>query len=397
MEKMIAAAQGAMRQMGLEGWLLYDFRRCNDLACDFLQIDPAALLTRRFLYWIPVEGSPVLVRHAIEGHAFRHLPGDQILYSSWQQFDSALTNLLAAASGRKIAMEYSPKNALPYVSKVDAGTMEVVLSAGVAVESSAPLLQALCSGLTPQQLQSHHSAAHLLDRTIAATWDYIKKALDEKLPLDEWIIQKYVEALLEAGGATEHEVLCAVNANSADPHYIATKRGAAEIGAGDWVMVDLSCRLSGADAIWADITRVAVVGKAPTDRQQQIFSIVDAARGAAYALIQSRLAHGLPVMGWEVDACCRESISKAGFSQQFIHRTGHNLGKRLHGSGTHLDDFESHDCRELMPATCFTIEPGIYLAGEFGVRLEWSLSISPEGVLSLSDQGQKQIVTIFPP
>lgn len=395
MKKMIAAAQRTMQQMGLEGWLLYDFRRCNDLACDFLQIDTAALLTRRFLYWIPTVGQPLLIRHAIEGHAFRHLPGDQILYRSWQQFDSALTNLMAeAGGGRKIAMEYSPRNSLPYVSKVDAGTMEVVRSAGVYVESSAPLLQALCSRLTPQQLESHYSAARLLDRTIAATWVYIKKALEELLPLDEWMIQKYVEALLEAGGASEHEVLCAVNANSADPHYIAASTGSAQIGAADWVMVDLSCRLSGSEAIWADITRVAVVDKTPTDRQQQIFSIVNNARSAAYALIKSRLEQSLPIMGCEVDACCRESISTAGFSEQFIHRTGHNLGKRLHGSGTHLDDFESHDCRELMPATCFTIEPGIYLAGEFGVRLEWSLSISQEGVLSLSDQGQEKIVTI---
>jgi len=392
MEEKIIQVQSALQRAGWDGWLFYDFRRSNDIACEFLQIAPEALLTRRFFYWIPARGESVRVRHAIEGQALAHLPGKELLYRSWQQYEWAIATLLSGA--QIVAMEYSPENALPYVSKVDAGTVELVRRCGASIVSSAELLLQL-SRLTCEQLQSHYAAAALLDSAMIDIWGYISSALEKRELITEWQLQQRLKSLLEQGGAAEYEVLCAFNDHSANPHYCCEEGGAA-LALGDWVLIDISCRLTGSQAIWADITRVAVADKRPTAKQQQIFSLVNSARHATLELIRTRLEEGKVIRGYEADACCRALIEKAGYGDYFLHRTGHNLGRQLHGNGTHLDDLESHDTRPLLPASCFTIEPGIYLPGEWGVRLEWSVVITREADLLVTDAGQEEIIALIP-
>lgn len=377
-----------------DGWLLYDFRRNNEIACELLQIDPEQLLTRRFLYWIPACGTPVKVCHAIEKMPLAHLEGESYFYSTWQQFNDYAKLLVVRSGAKNIAMEYSPFNELPSLSKVDAGTFELIAAAGAAIHSSAAILQEL-SQLSSSQMESHHKSAALLDLAIDYAWDYVRAHVEKKLHLTEWDLKEKISSFLKERGAVEYEVLCAVNSHSADPHYVPKEKGSSAIVYNDWLLIDISCRLEGKDTIWADITRVAIVGATPTEKQKALFAIVNSARHSALNLIVKRFCDKEPVCGYEADRVCRAVIEQAGYGENFIHRTGHNLGKKIHGNGTHLDDFETHDTRKLLPSTCFTIEPGIYLPNELGLRLEWSLSIGPTGSVSISDRGQENIGCLF--
>lgn len=369
MDKKIIAARESLINLGYDGWLLYDFRKTNDLACYFLEIPKDTLLTRRFFYWIPKAGEPVKLVHRIESHVLDHLPGKMIVFSSYEELEKVLASVLKGSS--KVAMEYSPRNAIPTVSKVDGGTIDLIRSFGVSVESSADLLQPFTGVWTHEQFKSHVAAAEVLQNAVEAAWQLIAKAVKNHERISEVDVQKFILGEFERNGCiADDPPICAVNGNSANPHYSPLAVGSQQIKAGDFVLIDVWCKKNTPHAVYADITRVGVVGNSPTERQQEIFGIVKAGRDAAIALLREKLKSGEPVMGWEVDQACRDVIDAAGYGQYFTHRTGHNIGERDHGDGANIDNFETKDFRRLLPGTCFSIEPGIYLPGEFGVRLE---------------------------
>lgn len=374
----------------LDGWLLYDFRRSNSLACKFLEISTETLLTRRFFYWIPQKGNPVKIVHIIESGVLDHLPGQVMRYRTWQEMEEFLASSLSQKG--RVAMEYSPRNAIPTISKVDAGTVEMVRGLGVEVVSSAALLQKYTSVLTEEQLKTHLYAAELLDQIAENTWQMIGHAIQSGHTINEYDVQQYMLKLFAANNCiTEDPPICAVNANSANPHYSPQKNGSKTICKGDFILIDLWCKQDISHAIYGDITRVGVAAAQPTARQLEIFSIVKEARDAATQLVKDRFAKNTPIMGCEADQCCRDIIEKAGYGERFIHRTGHNIGEQDHGSGANLDNLETRDTRFLLAGTCFSIEPGIYLPGEFGVRLEYDLYVHANGNVQITGGVQDEI------
>ncbi|MCB1135530.1 MAG: M24 family metallopeptidase, partial [Chlamydiia bacterium] len=373
----LESIQDALRKQSLDGWLLYDFRRSNPLACKLLGLDEGILLSRRFFYWIPVQGEPLKLVHRVEAHHLDHLPGKKHAYSSWRELETQLA--LALQGKGRVAMEYSPRNAIPTVSRVDAGTLEVIRSFGVEVCSSADLLQRE-SIWTAEQLETHYYAARVLDSAVAGAWEFIGARLAAAEAVSEYEVQQFIiSRFQEAGCVWAGDPIVAVNAHAADPHYTPSENRFAQIQKGDWVLIDLWCKRKEPRAVYADITRVGVADSKPTERQQEIFGIVKAARDAGARLVQERFEADEPVMGWEVDQAVRDVIDEAGYGEYFVHRTGHSIDTNDHGDGANIDNLETQDRRCILPGTCFSIEPGIYLPGEFGVRLEYDVFVHPDG------------------
>lgn len=379
-----------LRRQNLDGWLFFDFRRSNDLACKLLEIPHDLLITRRFFYWVPRDGMPVKVVHRIEKHSLDHLPGNVVEYSTWQELEQRLATILKGCSS--IAMEYSPKNAIPTVSKVDAGTLEMIRSLGVQVESSADLLQEFTSVWTEQQLALHQAAAEILQKSVEKAWKLIAEAVSTQRIVTEYDVQQFLLAEFKSHQCVcDDPPICAVNAHAADPHYAPNRVNSSPIRKGDFVLIDLWGKKNCLAAVYADITRVGVCGQ-PTEKHQHIFGVVKRARDAAFELLNKRLHEGKAIRGWEVDEVCRRVIIEAGFGQFFPHRTGHNIGERDHGEGANIDNFETRDERLLIPGTCFSIEPGIYLPGEFGVRLEDDVYLSKDGKSLQITPGVQQVL-----
>lgn len=378
----------------LDGWLLYDFRNQNDLATRFLEIPDSKMLTRRFFYWIPAKGEPQKLVHAIEADNLSHLPGKQILYSTWQKLEEILKKAL---SGKEIIlMEYSKNNAVPYLSKVDGGTLELVKGCGVEVESSGTLLQRYTSVWSKDQYADHVEAASVLSKAVEDAWRFIGEKLKNQEQVNEYQVQqKILEVIKSCGCQTEEPPIVAVNAHSADPHYLPCSDRWNPIKRGDFLLIDLYCRKNKERAPYADITRVAVAASKPQEKHREVFEIVRRAQAAALELVRQRFQEKKKLMGREVDRVCRTLIDAGGYGQYFIHRTGHNLDVQLHGPGANLDDFETRDERELLPGTCFTIEPGIYLPGEFGIRLEYDVFVHLDGEVVVNGGMQNEIACLL--
>lgn len=390
----LPSVQSTLGLQKLDGWLLYDFRRSNEIACQFLEIPAENLITRRFFYWIPVKGAPVKIVHAIEANQLNHLPGKVLSYATWQELEGHLEKTLE--NSHYIAMEYSARNAIPYVSKVDAGTMDIIRGLGVSVTSSAEIVQVYTSVWSEYQLGTHLAAAEVLSSTVDKAWKFIAKHLIEQRKLTEYNVQQFIlEQFAQHDCLTSDSPICAVNANSANPHYVAKAESALEIKKGDFILIDLWCKQNLPHAVYADITRVGVAASQPTSFQKEIFDIVKQAQASAVALIEGRLQQDLACMGYEVDDACRKVIEEAGYGKNFIHRTGHNIGESDHGNGTHIDNFETHDCRKILPGTCFSIEPGIYLPDQFGIRLEYDVYIHLDKHLQITGGAQEAIKCIF--
>jgi Xaa-Pro dipeptidase len=386
----IRDVQRRLVEQGIGGWLLYDFHRRNELAVEFLAVPEERHLTRRFFYWIPARGEPVQIVHQIESTVLEHLPGEKRLYLRWQTLDELLAGVLKGAG--RVAMEYSPLCAIPYVSKVDGGVVDLVRAHGVEVVSSAPFLQHYTAVWDEAQLASHLAAAEVLDKTVAGAWQLIAEALKKNQLLTEYDVQQWILGEFERlGCVTDVAPNCSVNAHSADPHYEPQKEGSSLIQKGDFILIDLWCKQKHAGAVYADITRVGVADEAPTLKQKEIFEIVRTARDTATAFIQGRLERKEEVKGFEVDLVCRQVIADAGYGEFFTHRTGHNIHTQTHGPGANIDSLETLDERPLIPRTCFSIEPGIYLQGSFGVRLEYDVYISKEGKLHITGGIQAQL------
>ena len=377
---MLEVQRALREQEGLEGWLFYDFRGSDPLGYRVLLLDPTMHVTRRWYYWIPAEGTPQKLVHRIEPHVLDALPGHSHAYVSWDQQRQLLERLLSGS--RRIAMQYSPMNAVPYVSRVDAGTMELVRSFGVEVVSSGDLIQLFEARWTDRQLESHQYAASALRRIVDEAFGHVGEILSKGLNLTEYGLQQFIlSRIREAGMITSSPPIAAVNAHSADPHYAPPAAGSATITRDDLVLIDLWAKQPAAGSVYADITWTAYAGSTVPEKHRTVFSIVRQGRDAALNFVRTQMQAGQRPFGYEVDSACRLVIQAAGYGAQFVHRTGHSIGEEVHGNGANIDGLETQDTRRLMPQTCFSIEPGIYLPGEFGIRSELDVFLTERDAL----------------
>ncbi|HUD02039.1 MAG TPA: M24 family metallopeptidase [Rhabdochlamydiaceae bacterium] len=393
LDQKIHEVQKILAQQHIDGWLLYDFRHSNRLACDFLGISPETMLTRRYCYWIPQKGDPVSIVHNVEPHVLAHTPGKKLPYSAWKLFEAHLKEIL---KGKKvIAMEYSPRCAIPTASRVDGGILDLVREQGVKVVSSASFLQHFTCVWTKDQYNLHKEAADVLDKAAASAWALVTDHLKKNKPLNEYDVQQYIlNEMHKHKCIMDGAPICGVNQNSANPHYNPTKEKSSPIKKGDFVLIDLWCKRDLPESVYADITRVAVAGTA-TERHQEIFHLVRKAQKAGTDFVQERVEKKKEVKGYEVDNACRQVIIDAGYGEYFTHRTGHNIHTEDHGPGANIDGFETLDERVLLPKTCFSIEPGVYLPKEFGVRLEYDVYIHENHTIEVTGGIEDELVELF--
>jgi Xaa-Pro dipeptidase len=371
----LADIQQALRQEGLAGWLFYDFRKSNPIAYQILGLPQEAFYSRRWFYFVPAQGEPAALVSAVEAHVLRDLPGKHLIFNTWQEMRAHLASLLV--KGERVAMEYSPMNAIPYSARVDAGTVELVRSYGVEVVSSANISQHFVACLSAEQMESHRDAGRRLIAAKETLFAQLGEDLRQAAPLDEYSVQQRFAALIrEQGLVLADAPLVAVNGNASNPHYEPGVLTNSPIRRGDLVLFDFWAHLPGTEAIFADYTWMGFAGTRDEipERQRAVFEIVRAARDAGVAFIRQRLSAGEPVRGCEADDVVRKFITDAGYGPFFVHRTGHNIGTSDHGNGANLDNFETQDERQLLPSTCCSVEPGIYLP-EFGVRSEINLLV----------------------
>lgn len=394
MPKQIEEIREHLFQQHLDGWLLYDNHGSNRFARQLLFIPPSAVLTRRFFYWIPSVGEPVKIVHQIEADCLDHLPGEKMIYLSWKDLDEALTMSLGEA--KKIAMEYSPKNAIPYVSVVDAGTIEMVKKNGKKVVSSAQLLPHFTSVLSQEQIESHKETAKILQEILDRAWELIAEHVRHEKKITEFDVQKFILSEFTAHNCvTDDGPTCSVNEHTAHPHYVATRANCKTLERGDFVMIDLWCKKNTQQSIYADITRIAVLGSEPSPMHQKIFDIVKLAQQEAIRFIKYRLEKGKAIRGYEVDDIARKVIEEAGYGNCFTHRTGHNIDTDVHGSGAHLDNLETSDQRDILAGTCFSLEPAIYIPDHFGVRIETNLLIYKDRTVEVTGGLEESILCLL--
>ena len=386
----LAAIQQALRENKIEGWLFYDHHHRDPLAYSILGLDPNAHVTRRWYYFVPATGEPKKLVHRIESFKLDTLPGTKSGYSSWQELESQLQTLLSGAT--KIAMQYSPRNAIMYVSMVDAGTIELLRSFGKEPVTSADLVSHFEAVLTDAQLATHYVAQKAVDQILDAAWKEIGSRARNGGTNEFAMVQYLQEGLRRANLIWEHGPNVSAGPNSADSHYEPTAANSRPIGKGDFVLIDIWAKLANQPtAVWYDITWTGVVGREPTEREQLIFTTVRDARDASIKAVQDAFAANQPIAGWQADDASRNVIRKAGFGDWFTHRTGHNIGTELHGNGAHLDNLETHDERLILPNTCFSVEPGLYFPGEFGVRSEIDM-IARKGNAEVTGRIQTELV-----
>jgi Xaa-Pro aminopeptidase len=381
---------------GLDGWLFYDFRHSDPLAYRVLQVDPSRHVTRRWYYWIPCHGQPLKLLHRIEPHTLDELPGESLFYVSWEEQHAHLARALTGV--RRIAMQYSPMNAIPYISRVDAGTIELIRSFGVEIVTSADLVQRFEAVWDDRQLASHQDAAEKLRRIVNEAFEHVAESIRGNKRLNEYELQQFILSRITGHGLiTSSAPIAAVNEHSADPHYGPATEGSADIHEGDLVLIDLWAKRPEPGSVYADITWTGHVGSAVPAGRQEVFTIVKAARDQAVSFVRERVTMGDFPCGGEVDDVCRNVIRQAGYGDQFVHRTGHSIGEEVHGNGANIDNLETRDSRRLMPRTCFSIEPGIYLPGKFGIRSELDVYIADREAIVFGQPVQTEIVAILGP
>jgi Xaa-Pro aminopeptidase len=364
----LSAVQAAIASLGFDGWLLYDFRGLNVLARRVIGLGDEAMLSRRWFYYVPARGEPRKLVHRIEPHSLDHLPGAAQPYLRWQELEAGVATLVKGA--KKVAMEYVPRNANPYVSRVDAGTIELVRSCGVEVLPSGDLVQLFEACWDDDQWAMHLEAAKHTRSAYDAAFAFIADHVRGGRALRETDVQHCIMTHFKTHGlVTDHPPICAVGAHSGDPHYSPGPGSDAPIKEGDFVLIDLWAKLDRPRAVYSDLTWTCFVGNEVPKKYVDIFQVVAQARDAAIARVQEAFRNQQPLQGWQVDQAARAVIDRAGYGQYFCHRTGHSIGQETHGNGANMDDLETHEERRVLPRTCFSIEPGIYLP-EFGVRSE---------------------------
>ena len=392
-ETRFEALQAAIREQGADGWLFYDHHHRDPIAYRVLELDEHSFVSRRWFYFVPAKGEARKLVHRIEGGKLDSVPGVKREYSSWQELERGLAEMLEGVT--RVAMQYSPRNAIMYVSMVDAGTVELVRGLGKEVVSSANLVSQFEAVLTEEQIATHFAAQQRLDGVLQAGFRRIGEAARSGTGIAEFSMVEFLLDRMEQEGLfTDHGPNVSAGANSADSHYEPTRESSRMIRTGDFVLIDIWAKLAGRpDAVWYDITWTGVVGREPTERETLVFNTVRDARDAAVAVVKDAYAAGRAIAGWEADDASRGVIKKAGFAEFFTHRTGHNIATELHGNGAHLDNLETHDERLLLPNTCFSVEPGLYFPGEFGIRNEVNMITRP-GSAVVTGPMQNELVRI---
>jgi Xaa-Pro aminopeptidase len=387
----LKAIQAALREANLDGWLFYDHHRRDPIAYRVLKINPV-MCTRRWYYLIPKEGEPAKLVHRIEAQNLAGLPGTEERYSSWREQREGLARMLGGM--RRIAMQYSELNNIPYVGLVDAGTVELVRGCGVEVVSSADLVQQFEACWSEDQWQSHRAAGQVVHEAVNAAFTMIRDAVRGDKAIGEYDVQQEIVRRFKANGLVADEAPnVSVNAHTADPHYSPSPENSSPIRAGDLVLLDVWAKQNQPGAVYFDITWMGYVGETVPRRYLEIFEVVREARDAAIRLVQEAARTGRPLRGYEVDDAAREVITRCGFGACFVHRTGHSIGEEVHGNGANMDNFETHDERRVIPRTCFSIEPGVYLQ-DFGVRSEVNVFVE-ERDARVTGETQQAIVPIL--
>ena len=373
----LSAIQKALVSFNLDGWLLYDFRGSNLLARRVLDLDNTRPGSRRFFYAIPRTGEPTRIVHKIEPSALDNLPGQKREYSRWQQLEAALKDSLHGQ--KRVAMEYSPGLSNPYVSRVDAGTVEAVRALGVDVVSSGDLVQLFESTWDTEQAEMHFAADRVTQAAYDVAWGLIASRVRGGQEVTERQVQAAILEHFQVHGLTTYSPpsVC-VGPHSGDPHFENRPDNDTPIHEGDYVLIDLWGKLDKPRAVYSDLTRCGYVGTVVPETYEKVFAVVAQARDAAISLVRNAFATGRPLQGFEVDDATRAVIEAAGYGDRFVHRTGHNIGQEVHGNGAHMDNLETHEERLVLPGTCFSIEPGIYLP-EFGARSEVDVFVDHAG------------------
>jgi Xaa-Pro dipeptidase len=363
----IPEIQKDLRVAKLDGWLFYDFRGRDPIAHRILDL-PAGMRTRRWYYFVPAKGTPKKLVHKIEAGALASLPGDTLYYAGQKELRDNLKKALGKS--KKVAMQYSPKNAIPYVAMVDAGTVELVKSLGPKVLTSADLVQKYEACWSKEQLESHMVAARAIDVIVKEAFAHAASCIKAKKLLTEYDLQQFILKKFEEAAITNEEGPdVAVNANASDPHYAPSKEKSSPIREGDLLLLDVWGKQKAAGSVYYDISWVGYLGTKVPEKYAKVFRVLCEARDRAVELIRSSVKAGKPLQGWQVDKAARSVVDKAGYGKYFFHRTGHNIGTAVHGNGVNMDGLETQDERHLIPRTCNSVEPGIYMP-EFGMRTE---------------------------
>jgi Xaa-Pro aminopeptidase len=388
----VAAVQDALRAHGLDAWLLYDFQGANPVAYKMAGMGAAGhLATRRWFYLIPATGEPRALVHAIERYNLDHLPGGKTVYAGHEQLETGLATLLRGVP--RVAMEYSPRCAIPYVSRVDAGTIELVRSFGVEVVSSGDLMQQFESRWSDAAVATHRQASAALYRIKDRAFESVARRLRDGVPTTEYDIQQQMVGWFGEEGLVAESAPCvSAQENAGNPHYLASAAVHRVIRQNELVLLDLWGKLATPGAVFADITWIGFVGRDVPERMTRAFAAICGARDAAVDVVQAAARQGRDVRGFEADRAARHVLQDAGFGDAILHRTGHNLGENVHGNGAHLDDYETHDERRLLPGSGFTIEPGLYFT-DFGVRTEINMVWTDSGP-EVTGPRQAAIVTL---
>ncbi len=389
----VDAIQKALQEHDLDGWLLYDFRGSNPIARAVIGFDPSQIGTRRWFYLIPRNGEPVAILHVIEPHATKGAPGRTVLYRSWRDLEGFLREHLAGM--KRVAMEYSPGAAIPYVARVDAGTIEMVRAAGPEVVSSADLVQIFEARWTPEQKELHDRAAGGCHEAKDQGFGLIRERLAAGKGVRESEVQALIQRSFEEQGLfTHHPCIVAVNEHASDPHF-ETAAGAndREIRKGDLVLIDFWAKVANDPrAVYYDATWMGYCGQDVPAKVREVWETVKGARDAAVEYVISAVASGRTLHGYEVDDVSRGHIEERGYGDYFLHRTGHSIGYEVHGNGVNIDNLETRDQRKIIPGVCFSIEPGIYLP-EFGVRSEIDMFVS-EGRAEVTGDIQRELLLL---
>jgi Xaa-Pro dipeptidase len=394
----IVDIQAALKQQGFDGWLFYDFRGSDILAPRILNTTRLGG-SRRWFYFVPSSGEPVKVVHAIEPDQLDSLPGKKLIYREWQllrdQVGKAMFAGVRPTGTFRIAMQYSPNNDIPYISRVDAGTIEMVRSLDVKIDSSADLVQQFEAVWTPDQLAMHTEAAVKMQKIILETFAEIKRRISENIPTTETDVQQFMMKRYGEEGLNPSPMIVAVNANAASPHYFPRQGQGAPIKRGDLVLIDTVTKVANKPrAPAADLTWVGYVGETVPDEYAKIWKIVFDAQQSALKAVQEAFRSGRPITGAQVDDVSRGIIRKSGYADQFLHRTGHSIGEEGHGNGANIDNLETRDSRRLIPGTAFSLEPGIYLEGKFGIRSEIDVYIDGTNAI-ITAPHQVEVVAIM--
>jgi Xaa-Pro dipeptidase len=383
--------QAALRQEQLDGWLFFDHHKRDPLAYRVLDFVPESIVSRRWFYFVPATGEPRGLVHRIETKTLDPLPGKHAMYAGWSTLVDELRILLGGA--RRVAMQYSPNCAIPYVAMVDAGTIELVRSLGVEIASSANLIQYFEARWSQQQLDSHLEAGRLIDQIRRDAFALVGEKLRVGERFTEWDAQQFILGQFHARGLfTDHGPDVAVNANASNPHYEPKQGASAEIRRGDVLLMDMWAKLDRSEAVYYDITWVGYCGTMPRPEVEKVFCLVRDARDRAVRCVKDAVSSGSDLRGYQVDDAARSLISDAGYGAYFFHRTGHSIGVDVHGTGANMDNLETHDERRVIPWTCFSIEPGIYLP-EFGIRSEVNVFVG-ESDARVTGESQDRLVLV---